>query len=105
MVLSAPKVMREFKFSVLLPVSRFFPSAGDDRVLMQGVVDCCIERDGKLTVIDFKTDRVSEAMLAERSEKYRPQLEAYSAALERIFEKKVREKILYFFAAKKAIKL
>ena len=89
-----------------MPAKEYEPAAAsEDEIMLQGVVDCCIEEDGELTVIDFKTDRVSEAMLAERSEKYRPQLEAYSAALERIFEKKVREKILYFFAAKKAIKL
>ena len=103
---NAESLWREYRFTLLVPAKEYDPAAvSEDEIMLQGVVDCCIEEDGELTVIDFKTDRVNEAMLAERCEKYRPQLEAYSAALERIFEKKVREKILYFFAAKKAIKL
>ncbi len=96
LVLSAPKVYKEFKFSVLLPAADFFPGAGDDRVLLQGVVDCCAERDGRLTIIDFKTDRVDEDTVLERAEGYRGQLDAYAAAMESITGKPVVSEILYF---------
>jgi hypothetical protein len=41
-------------------------------VLLQGVADCCIEEDGMLTVIDYKTDYIppegpAEAAAATRS--------------------------------------
>ncbi len=96
MVLSAPNIMREFKFSVLLPASAFFPGAGDDQVLMQGVVDCCIERDDKLIIIDFKTDAVDETTVLQRAEEYRGQLDAYALAMESITSKSVAQEILYF---------
>ena len=52
-------------------------------MLLQGIVDCCFGgKDGPLTVLDFKTDRVKGEELRLRAERYRPQLEAYSGALE-----------------------
>ena len=33
-------------------------AAAGDTMLLQGVVDCCFETDGGVTVVDFKTDQV-----------------------------------------------
>ena len=99
-------VRREYRFSLLRPARDYEPGAAeDDAVLLQGVVDCFFEEDGELVVVDFKTDRVTSAETAARAEYYRAQLEAYAAALERIMEKPVREKLLYFFAAGECVKL
>ena len=68
-------------------------------------MDCCFAREGEVTVVDFKTDRVFGAALEERAEQYRPQLEAYSYALAQVLEKPVRRKILYFLWAGKAVSL
>ena len=102
---SADRVLREFKFSIFLPAERVRPEAAGDRVLLQGVTDCCLFRDGCVTVVDFKTDRISPGTEAEAGEKYRPQLEAYAEALSRIFQCPVREKLLYFFATDTLISL
>ncbi|MBO4330802.1 MAG: PD-(D/E)XK nuclease family protein, partial [Oscillospiraceae bacterium] len=99
-VLSADRVTREFKFSLLVPASEYYPD-GKGRILLQGVVDCFIEEAGELSVIDFKTDRVGADRLEERAGAYRPQLDAYAAALERITGKKVKQKLLYYFSAGK----
>ena len=56
------------------------------------------EEDGELVVLDFKTDHITHAQLAERREHYRSQLESYAAALERIMGMRVKEKLLYFFS-------
>ena len=90
-------VHREFKFSILVPAAKYYSGAEGESVLLQGVVDCYID-DDKLTVIDFKTDYVNYETITDRAESYRPQLEAYSEALEKITGKKVRERILYFFS-------
>lgn len=93
----AERVDREYRFSLLRSAGSLLAGvATEDEVLLQGVVDCFFEEDGALIVVDFKTDRVSGAALAARAEQYRPQLEAYSLALEQIMEKPVREKVLYF---------
>ena len=55
-------------------------------------------KDGQLTVIDFKTDRIKPGEEARSAARYRPQLDAYSLALERIFSLPVKSRILYFFS-------
>ena len=89
---------REFKFSLLLPAADYYPEAGaEEKVLLQGVVDCWFETPDGITVIDFKTDRVRGEALTRRAEEYRPQLEAYERALEAVTGRKVVRRILWFF--------
>ena len=95
-ILSAQEVRREFRFTVLADASEYFDVPGGEHLLMQGVVDCFIVEDGGITVIDYKTDRVSADEAAERARVYAPQLDAYARALERIRGLPVREKIVYF---------
>jgi ATP-dependent helicase/nuclease subunit A len=102
-ILNAGKVRREFKYSVLAPGRIVDPAWGEEKILFQGVVDCCLEEADCLTVIDFKTDRVTLQTMAERAQAYRPQLDAYAYALERITGKPVREKYLYFFETARAV--
>lgn len=97
---------REFKFSILVPAADYYPGAGEaERILLQGVIDCWFEGADGLTVLDFKTDRVTEKTVAERAKEYRPQLKAYSRALEEITGKRVTRRILWFFALNRAVEL
>ena len=101
---SAPNLRREFKFSVLMPASRYHPDAPEgEHMLLQGVVDCCFENEEGLTVIDFKTDRVSAQTMAERAESYRGQVELYAQALEELTGRPVTTKMLWFFAANQGV--
>ena len=53
-------------------------------------------------MVDFKTDFVqTEEDVAQHAELYRGQLAAYSLALERVLEKAVTRKALYFLQAGK----
>ena len=99
-------VQREFKFSILVPARDYYPAASDEaQVLLQGVVDCWFETLEGIVVLDFKTDRIGEADLAERVEHYRPQLEAYSRALEEATGRRVFRRILWFFALDRPVEL
>ena len=60
-------------------------------------MDCWFETRAGVTVLDFKSDRVTEETLPERVRQYRPQVLAYAGALERIYGKPVKEALLYFF--------
>ena len=104
-MLHAEQLIREFKFSLLTDAAEFYPSMDGEQVLMQGVVDAAMVEEDGITVIDFKTDRVSEDSARQRAEHYRPQLATYRSALERIFEKPVRKTILYFLKPGKEIVL
>ena len=93
-LLAAPRLEREFKFSLLADAGAYYPGVGEgEQVLFQGVIDCWFEdEDGGLTVLDFKTDRVPHPRL------YAPQVASYAAALERMTGKKVVRRLLWFFA-------
>ena len=88
------QLLREFKFSILDNASDYASGLEDEKVLLQGVVDCAlIEADG-ITIVDFKTDRVTKDSLPSLTAHYRPQVETYAQALERIFEMPVKRKYL-----------
>ena len=95
-ILHADEVWRELRFSMLTPAERVFAVPAGEEVLLQGVADCCIREGDSLTVVDYKTDFVTEETLAERAAEYAPQIRAYAAALERLLKKPVREGVLYF---------
>ena len=90
------RVLREFKFSLLHPADAYFPGAGDDEVLLQGVIECAVEQDGVWTVIDYKTDAVSAEGVPARAELYRSQVDAYAQALTEITGLPVKNSVLYF---------
>ena len=96
---------REFKFSLLVPAWEYYPQAKEESILLQGVVDAWFEEEDGITVIDFKSDRVSPGGERAGAEVHREQLEAYSRALEAILERPVRRRILWFFATDTAVEL
>ena len=106
-LLAAGQREREHKFSLLAPAADYYPEAGEgEQVLLQGVVDCWFrEGDGTVTVVDFKTDRVSEDTAAARAEHYRPQLEAYTRALAEGAGLPVKRRALWFFALGRAVEV
>ena len=91
----AEKLWREFRFSLLCPAKTWYADAPEgEEILLQGVIDLCIEEHGELTVIDFKTD--SEV----NPELYAGQLRAYAIAMQRITGKPVRAAELWYLRKK-----
>lgn len=101
------EIRREFKFSVTVPVSDYYTELEDsqDEVLLQGVIDCLSETEEGFLIVDFKTDRVGRSYVQERAEQYRTQLEAYQKAVEKIFNKPVLARALYFFTTHSTVYL
>ena len=68
-------------------------------------MDCAlVEADG-ITIVDFKTDAVTEETVQLRAERYATQIRTYAAALARIYEKPVKEALLYFFQLQTFVKI
>ena len=65
-----------------------------DRVLLNS--------DGTLTVIDFKTNRVSRGV-KQVAKRYELQLQLYALAAARLFNRPVREAVLYFLRADQSV--
>ena len=83
---------------------------GGRELLVQGVIDCCFEEDGKMVLIDYKSsfirpDRPLKEELARIRDEYDVQIELYSEALAKGTGKEVGEAYLYLFAAGEAIRM
>jgi ATP-dependent helicase/nuclease subunit A len=63
-----------------------------------------VDEDG-ITVIDFKTDYVTDATLDEKVRNYRTQVQAYADAICRIYRKPIKESWLYFFRLNRFVKI
>ena len=92
------QVLREFKFSLLDDASKYYPNTDGEQILLQGVVDCAIVEEDGITVLDFKTDLVTDETIDKIAEQYRPQVRTYASAMERIYQKPVKASYLYFFS-------
>ena len=91
------KYIREFKFSILEDADAYGDGLAGEQILLQGVVDCALMEEDGITVVDFKTDYVTEDTLEKVLARYRTQVDTYSRALERIYEMPVKGTYLYFF--------
>lgn len=90
-------VLREFKFSLLENASTVDPTLDGEMILLQGVVDCALIEDDGITVIDFKTDFVTEDSICDKARQYNQQIQTYATALSRIYKTSVKACYLYFF--------
>ena len=108
-IAEADEVWREQTFSLLLPMSDFTLDKErkallqEERLFVQGSIDCLIRRkDGKLILIDYKTDRISkeeelnrEALIRRMAEHHGSQLNCYAKAVEHLFGKAPDEIYVY----------
>ena len=98
----AGKLHAEQPFVLGLPANKVYPKeTSEELVLIQGIIDVYFEEDGELVLLDYKTDKVRYA--SDLVEKYHAQLEYYAEALERLTEKKVKQKIIYSFTLQQEI--
>jgi ATP-dependent exoDNAse (exonuclease V) beta subunit len=108
-LLSAKRVMREFRFNVMLPVGNLSkdPDLQNKEVLVQGVTDCIYENDrGELVLVDYKTDRVTlKNYENELRERHSTQLEYYKRACEMIFERPLKKAIIYSVPLAKTVEI
>ncbi|WP_438446217.1 UvrD-helicase domain-containing protein [Gorillibacterium sp. sgz5001074] len=103
------KVQRELPFSFGLRAGDVYPdceaSAAEETLLIQGVIDCLFEDpEGRLVLLDYKTDRVGALDDEALADRYRIQLELYARAIERIWKRRVDEKAVYYFDGARIIR-
>lgn len=98
-------ILREFKFSILEDASRYFDEVSGDSILLQGVIDCALIEENGITVLDFKTDFVTDTNLQEKVALYKDQVQTYARALSRIFEKPVIASYIYFFSSEQFVQI
>lgn len=90
------QLSKEQPFVLGIDAKEIYPDIkGDERILVQGIIDVYFEEDGELVVLDYKTDNVRSAK--ELRDRYHAQLDYYAQALEQLLQEKVKEKIIYSF--------
>ena len=104
----APRLWREVPFTVavsplLLLEEEARPEEGLDgeSVVVQGIADCVFEEDGRLVIVDYKTDRVKTG--EELADRYREQLSIYAYALTQTLGLPVKECLLYSFVLSRPV--
>lgn len=95
-IIDSPLVYREEQFSAKLKPSQIFDEYEnpdtDAEIIVQGAVDVAFEENGKLVIVDYKTDRVKE--ISKLATLYKKQLELYRLAMEQSTEMPVSECII-----------
>lgn len=96
-VINSEKVYREFRFNTKIKASDTLLEIEEDfsdvPVILQGSVDLAYLKNGKLVIVDYKTDRVKDAEVLK--ELYHKQLELYKFAMEECTPYKVGKCIIY----------
>ncbi|MRH44176.1 helicase-exonuclease AddAB subunit AddA [Aquibacillus halophilus] len=103
-VVQSDNVQREVPFSFTLKANEVYHNwqgESDEKVLIQGVIDCLIPVEGGWLLLDYKTDTITEEVSPDVKEqlkqRYQVQMELYSKSLEGIWKQPIVEKYLYFF--------
>lgn len=97
----AEKIHREQRFLLRYPAKHLFSEAGEEDLLVQGMIDCLAKVDGEYYLLDYKTDRTAENC----RDRYGMQLHFYALAVEQIYGKKPKESWLYFIRTGEEISL
>lgn len=99
-LITAQEFYRELPFSRLIDAQRFF--SVDEKIFIQGIIDLLFkDAAGRWVLLDYKTDRDAPDI----AERYRLQVELYSAAVESLLKIRVAEKYLYLLNGGRLIKL
>lgn len=98
-ILRADNVWKEQRFIAAVPAGLIDSTlTGEDAeqpLILQGAVDCMFEENGKLYIVDFKTDRCYNK--AELWGRYGVQLKLYSEAMAQVTGKTIADCMLYSF--------
>lgn len=108
MLYARNKLKREQGFYIYIGSSEIYPELSknydDEKIILQGIIDCYFEEDDGIVLIDYKTDRIGRDE-DEIRKKYEIQLKYYKRAIERITDKKVKESYIYLFSTGDTLKV
>lgn len=90
----AGQLFREQPFVMGVPADQVGEGLPHDEIVtVQGIIDAFMIEDGKIVLVDYKTDRVSEA--GELTARYQTQLDLYAEALRKAYGMPVAQKLIY----------
>ncbi len=102
-IAASASVHRETAFTLGLTPYEVYGDEGYKKdsalIHVDGIIDLFFEEDDGIVLLDYKTDRIENGDIAAIIKRYKIQLDMYAKAIERTSAKKVKQKLLYLFAA------
>ncbi|MDR0979199.1 MAG: helicase-exonuclease AddAB subunit AddA [Lachnospiraceae bacterium] len=99
---NSKQIYKEEPFYINIPANEIYETKLEDTVLVQGIIDLYyITNDGKVVLVDYKTDRVQNEL--ELIEKYKVQLDLYKKALKEALKREVAAVYIYSLYLNKLI--
>jgi ATP-dependent helicase/nuclease subunit A len=104
------KLKREIPFHIEInstEIDKTLPKEiyGEEKIILQGIIDCYFEENGVIILVDYKTDKVKDGEVSLLVEKYKSQLDYYARALNQTLETKVGASYLYLFSIDEAVEV
>jgi ATP-dependent helicase/nuclease subunit A len=96
---TATDVRRELSITFTQPIDDV------DQQLVRGRLDAVIVEPDGLTIIDYKTDNVTDATIDQRATFYRSQIDAYRKQLERLTRRPVKAAHLVFLKPRRVVEV
>ena len=92
----AKDIQKEKPFYICISSDEIYHNGTDEKILVQGIIDLYfVDKDGKLILVDYKTDYVANNDEQELINKYKGQLAIYKRALEKALNRKVEAVYIY----------
>ncbi|GHH98525.1 helicase-exonuclease AddAB subunit AddA [Neobacillus kokaensis] len=110
----ASNVHREVPFTLSLMANEVYHDwrDADESVFVQGIIDCILEDEDGLVLIDYKSDSITDRFNGGFNQakpiledRYKLQINLYTKAIEKIWRRKVAERYLFFFDGAHILKI
>lgn len=94
-IMRSNKLLREYRFTVGVHGGEMDTqnASEDDKIIIQGAIDCVFEEEDGFVIVDYKTDRVQNLNILR--DRYAKQLNIYKYAFEICEEERVKELLIY----------
>lgn len=93
---AAKELRREIPFSLMLSARALGLEESEEQVMLQGIIDLAFLEEDGYVIVDYKSNMVAEAQLAQLAEHYRLQMQLYRLALEQVSGRPVKACYLWF---------
>ena len=95
---NASSISKELPFVMELDAKdAYLHNIDEGSLLVHGIIDCCFVENGRIILVDYKSDYVGTNGIEALKNRYKIQISIYKKALESSFGMEVSECLLYIF--------
>lgn len=100
----ASEIYQEKPFYLYLPAKELYGGEWEEKIVVQGIIDLYYRnKEGKLVLVDYKTDFVPNSNKDVLAEQYKKQIENYKKAIEQATGEKIEKAYIYSLYLEEAI--